>query len=507
MHKVADAELVIGIVGRMGVDTKAVFRWASEVLHTLRYESHHIKVTDYLKTKKFDGIELNDDLVELRYASYIDACNAIREKANLNEFFISYSIGEINNIRERSGSPDTPLPRVAYVIDQIKRPEEAAALRQVYGKQFILISCHIPRDKRRSNLAAKIAVSHASAPKSREWEPQADKLIDRDDKESSKPYGQRVGDVFPLGDLIIDASNKDTATPLLTRFFEALFGNFAVSPSRDEFFQNIAFNAALTSCDTARQVGAVIALGGELVTTGFNEAPKAGGGTYWSNEGEDARDFYLGKDFNTIRKRQMVSDIVKRLKDGGFLKDDTISDGEIEDRFIDAKGAPLKKSQIMDTLEYGRAVHAEMSAISAAARLGSSIKDATLYCTTFPCHNCSKHIVASGIKKVFFLEPYGKSFTEDLYPDSIDVDKKAASGGTVSFCQFIGITPNRYSEIFSKEKLKDEKGNVIEWMKDNCQPVFETIDQVHIEREAIFQRFVYDSLDSDTRAFLGIPEN
>lgn len=50
-------------------------------------------------------------------------------------------------------------------------------------------------------------------------------------------------------------------------------------------------------------------------------------------------------------------------------------------------------------------VHAEMAAISTAARLGLSLAGSSLYCTTFPCHNCSKHIVATGVSEVFYLEP------------------------------------------------------------------------------------------------------
>jgi deoxycytidylate deaminase len=57
----------------------------------------------------------------------------------------------------------------------------------------------------------------------------------------------------------------------------------------------------------------------------------------------------------------------------------------------------------MDALEYGRIIHAEMSAICDAARLGRSIKNAVLFTTTFPCHMCAKHIVAAGITKVVFL--------------------------------------------------------------------------------------------------------
>jgi deoxycytidylate deaminase len=85
----------------------------------------------------------------------------------------------------------------------------------------------------------------------------------------------------------------------------------------------------------------------------------------------------------------------------------------------------IRDSQLMDALEYGRAVHAEMSALCDAARCGCSVKGAILYCTTFPCHMCAKHIVAAGIAKVVFLEPYPKSLAFDLHADSIQVKRRS----------------------------------------------------------------------------------
>jgi hypothetical protein len=88
---VTDPELVIGLVGRLGVDTKNVSKLVSEQLRALHYDSVTIKITDYLKTKKFE-IDVKDQKIEERYESYIDACNHIREKANRNDFFVSYAI-------------------------------------------------------------------------------------------------------------------------------------------------------------------------------------------------------------------------------------------------------------------------------------------------------------------------------------------------------------------------------------------------------------------------------
>ena len=52
--------------------------------------------------------------------------------------------------------------------------------------------------------------------------------------------------------------------------------------------------------------------------------------------------------------------------------------------------------------EIGYAVHAEQNAIVQAARLGSSIEGATLYCTHQPCVICAKMIINAGIVRVVY---------------------------------------------------------------------------------------------------------
>ncbi len=51
-------------------------------------------------------------------------------------------------------------------------------------------------------------------------------------------------------------------------------------------------------------------------------------------------------------------------------------------------------------------IHAEMNAIIWAAREGISIKGATIYVTLEPCSDCSKNIIASGIKRIVYDKPY-----------------------------------------------------------------------------------------------------
>jgi dCMP deaminase len=51
-------------------------------------------------------------------------------------------------------------------------------------------------------------------------------------------------------------------------------------------------------------------------------------------------------------------------------------------------------------------IHAEMNAIIWAARKGISIEYATIYVTLEPCSECSKNLIASGIKRIVYATSY-----------------------------------------------------------------------------------------------------
>ncbi len=57
-------------------------------------------------------------------------------------------------------------------------------------------------------------------------------------------------------------------------------------------------------------------------------------------------------------------------------------------------------------------IHAEMNAIIWAARKGISIEGATIYVTLEPCSECSKNLIASGIKRIVFLKEYEHTHSE-----------------------------------------------------------------------------------------------
>jgi deoxycytidylate deaminase len=207
---------------------------------------------------------------------------------------------------------------------------------------------------------------------------------------------------------------------------------------------------------------------------GSNEVPKAKGGTYWCDEQHhDAREYKKNEDSNDTRKREILNEIFQEAQSNISFE-----------QFIQKKS--VQDSQFMDALEYGRIVHAEMSALSDAARLGYPVKDSILYCTTFPCHMCAKHIVASGIKEVVFLEPYPKSLASDLHSDSIQIE--GASRGqylsyeAVKFEHFHGVTPRRYRELFERNSRKSN-GIYQKYINGKKKPNITIIAPTYIEYE------------------------
>jgi dCMP deaminase len=51
-------------------------------------------------------------------------------------------------------------------------------------------------------------------------------------------------------------------------------------------------------------------------------------------------------------------------------------------------------------------IHAEINAITDAAKRGVSIDDAEAYITHYPCINCFKALASSGVKKIYYQVDY-----------------------------------------------------------------------------------------------------
>ena len=64
-------------------------------------------------------------------------------------------------------------------------------------------------------------------------------------------------------------------------------------------------------------------------------------------------------------------------------------------------------------------IHSEINAITDCAKRGTSLNEAKIYVTHYPCPNCFRSIAASNIKEIIYLNDYNNSpIVEELACDS-----------------------------------------------------------------------------------------
>ncbi|MDP8212304.1 MAG: cytidine/deoxycytidylate deaminase family protein [Candidatus Zapsychrus exili] len=71
-----------------------------------------------------------------------------------------------------------------------------------------------------------------------------------------------------------------------------------------------------------------------------------------------------------------------------------------------------------------RTNHAEMNALTQAAKQGNSVDDATAYVTNMPCTTCAKALIAAGIKRVVVFSEYHDTLATDFFAKAnVAIDK------------------------------------------------------------------------------------
>ena len=136
-------------------------------------------------------------------------------------------------------------------------------------------------------------------------------------------------------------------------------------PSWHQYFMEMAYLAATRSTCIRRKVGAIVVLENQIVSTGYNGAPKH------------------------VRHCSQTGCLRSKLK---------VPSGERH--------------------ELCRGVHAEQNAVIQAAVNGASIKNAVLYCTNQPCVICSKILINAEINTIYIAEPYEDQLSQELLKEA-----------------------------------------------------------------------------------------
>ncbi len=473
-------EIVIGLVGALGTDLDQVSNTVETALQEIGYLTVSIRLSQLLKDypdpapfqKPADNLP-----EEERLDALMTAGDTFRRAMQRGDAVALLSILKIREERSSKISTadgsvyDSPLHNHAFLLRSLKHPDEVELLRRVYGPSFFLISAYAPKQRRLDNLAQRIARSR-DRHRTEGVEGEALRLLERDEEEAGDVFGQQVRETFWRGDAYVDTSNGQRLEISVKRILRIFFGHPFHTPTKDEYLMFCARAAAYRSASLGRQVGAVIATqDGSIISTGTNEVPKAGGGQYWSDDAIDERDHVHGYDSSDTMRRELLGDLLQRLQKGEWLSSEKIGTvGDLVEELLYSSDSIMKGAEFNALTEYQRPVHAEMSALIDSARRGVPINGATLYSTTFPCHGCARHIVAAGIMRVVYIEPYAKSLARVLHSDSISIDSACVHEDKVQFEPFVGLAPRRYLDCFQMNKRKDKQGAVVKWEPVSALP-------------------------------------
>lgn len=400
-----------------------------------------LRLSEYIKEHSGHDYD-KDDRSEFDITKqYIKDGDELREQYGcgiLAELAIADISYEREEHREQIGGQGHKPRRYCHIIDSVKNQEELDVLRLVYGNMLYFIGVFSPLSVREKNLERKGSGMTLG---------EIHSLIDQDSGEEFE-HGQTVRDTFPQSDLFLRIDNPTEAQieKKIGRFLELMLGSKIHTPTSAETAMYLADTAAANSACLSRQVGASITDSeGEILAVGWNDVPKPFGGLYmadlendpiserdhrcWNKEGGGA----CSNDEQKVSfADHLIKDVLKYVENG---KEEEV------------KRVLLKNPKLRGLIEFSRSVHAEMHAIiNAGHSAGARIKGGKLYCTTYPCHSCARHIVAAGISEVYYIEPYRKSLATKLHDDAITEDEK--DNTKVRIIPFEGVAPSRYSAIF-----------------------------------------------------------
>ena len=490
-----DGSIYFAVVSPIGAGRGDLVAGLRSQLHDLGFEVHEIRLVedeprfrDVLEDSEFDAAVKER---ENRYDRLIGLANGTRKKYP-PDVLAALAIVERFRLEEAdksSSQHDARLnyPRQAYIFSSIKRPEEIELLRTIYGRSLHVVSAVRPSAQRLNYICEKLANEMALLDTS-EVRDEATRLMRLDASEGTD-FGQDIRHTFTSAAIFVPSDSRPSIDRAVERYLGLVLGYRFHTPTRDEYGMYIADAASRQSADMSRQVGAAITSAeGDLLTIGWNEVPKAGGGPPWYGDSPDGRDFRRGKDPSVGLKTAVLCDLFGRVQKTDWGKTWNLPESDELRRKIRTVVTQLNadhpdkvlllRSDVMRSTEYGRTVHAEMMAISRAAALGRTISGGTLFTTVFPCHNCAKHIVASGISRVVYVDPYPKSRVQELHRDAIAVPHDLAGNApdfadVVKFEQFTGVAPWSSSLFLGSPKRRRDAKDPSKppvWKKTTATP-------------------------------------
>ncbi|WP_084220356.1 anti-phage dCTP deaminase [Asinibacterium sp. OR53] len=437
------------------------------------YEVKRLKLSNYINTyfRDMPQEKAGETKAYTMLMNKIQGGNELRRKFGA-QIMAELAINDIHLSRHDEQEPK-PIEQLrsrrwCFIIDSIKNKEELELLRELYRDIFYFFSIFSPLDERKKNLLQKNLSND-----------EVNNIINTDQYENIQ-YGQNVRNTFVEGDFFmrVSSENIDNLSDKVSRYLNIIFESQIITPTPDEIAMYEAQSAAGNSACLSRQVGASITnQKGEVISRGWNDVPKYGGNLYSESDLHDNRCKLWGYCSNDRTKDILADDILDAI----VLNEEVVGSllngvkiGKEHQIYQLLRKIIRKNTKVKDLIEFSRAVHAEMHAIIIGSQLaGSKMIGGKLFCTTYPCHNCARHIVVAGIQEIYYIEPYIKSLSMPLHYDSLTESEGVQENGKekVKILMYDGVAPRRYLEFFLMNRpRKDVDGKLISEFGDYYNP-------------------------------------
>jgi cytidine deaminase len=155
-------ELFFGLAGPIGVDMDLIAACLQTACSNVGYSSSLIKLTTEMtrfpiaEPHKPESVTGNDTFAV--YMRKMSEANALRKQYEDPAVLARIAIETVRNERARhTKNENVARAEHAYIVRQLKRPEEVELLRKVYGRQFALISAYAPEKLRKEQLCARLS--------------------------------------------------------------------------------------------------------------------------------------------------------------------------------------------------------------------------------------------------------------------------------------------------------------------------------------------------------------
>ena len=314
-------ELFVLLISAIGTPVNEVQSDLDAAFRAVGYAPRSVRISELLDATALTARPPNTCPTEW----FMDLGDRLREESGVQGAAAMLAVLKIRADRaaEHQSDEDANVdrPGTVTIIRSAKRAEEVDFLRNIYGSRLLVIGISQSEEKRRETLVARLGrerdesdgLSNAAL---------ADRLLRRDEQDPNSEWGQSLQKAFGRADAFLWIRSGHQTRDQVTRLVELWFQQPFTTPTPDEQGMYHASASKYRSAAAGRQVGvAVIDEDGEVLVTGTNEVPKPGGGQFWPDDTPDHRDFKLSYETNDVGKRDVIQDLLRRLRTGGWLSE------------------------------------------------------------------------------------------------------------------------------------------------------------------------------------------